>query len=323
MILAALPGLAALALALPAAANRRRIWLASAVVSAVAVLTVLLAAAFVAPVGELVRTLLQFRPVLPRARDLLLVPVYLGYQFPLAWLLALLGLSALWRRDRGALLGVALLYAGSGALPLLLRVADRFLFFLPSYVPVALLVGVGAGAAPEWWQARLASTRARLSGALLAVLLLAPVAIYPLAAAVGGAFAARLAPARHLPGRDPVWFYLWPPKTGYTGARTYGEAALSTVAPQAALLADWLPYQTLRYLQSVDGRRPDVLLENLNAGTGEQLRFLLAQDGRRPLYLADAAPPPYYDVGEIGRCFAVEREGVVYRLRRRPDVVCP
>jgi hypothetical protein len=111
-----------------------------------------------------------------------------------------------------------------------------------------------------------------------------------------------------------VAFYLVPGKGGYAGARAYGDAAMETLAPQAAVVADWLPYQTLRYLQEVEGRRPDVLLAQINAGTGAQLAFLLEQGGRRPVYLADAAPRPYYDLAEIERCFSLRPQGPVYRL---------
>jgi hypothetical protein len=329
MILASIPGLAVLALAVPVA-QRRQALIGAAAAATAAVLALLVAAVAGAPFGELLRTLRSVHPVPPGPRDLLPVPLYLLYQYPFSLLLVLPGVLVLWRRDRGALLGLLLLYAGSVALPLLIRLPDRFQFFLPSYVPVALIIGVGAGAIWEvgakkdegqmtnlWppfpsFVLRPSSLRWVVAGALAA-----PLVVYPLAAATGSALAARLAPARTLPGRDPVAFYLWPPKTGYAGARSYGEAAFGTLAPQAIIVADWLPYQTLRYLQGVEGRRPDVELANVNAGGGAQLAYLLSQNGQRPLYLADDSPAPYYEMPEIERCFAVQREGVVYRLDRR------
>jgi hypothetical protein len=151
-------------------------------------------------------------------------------------------------------------------------------------------------------------------GLLVAAIVAAPLALYPAAAAVAGTVATALVPVRRLPGRDPVTFYLWPGKAGYWGARRYGVAALEALAPDAAVVADWLPYQTLRYLQAVEGRRPDVLLANINAGSGDQLAFLRRHQDARPLYLADNAPPPYYDLADIERCYEVRPAGVVYRL---------
>jgi hypothetical protein len=320
LILASGPGLTALVVAVPRAARPRLIG-AAAAAGALAVTLLAGLAWRGVPLDDLVRVVAAYRPQFPPLRDIVLVPFYLLYQFPLAMPLALWGAFGLWRADPGAALGVALLYAGNVLLVLLqshpgIAVRDEFLFFLPSYLPVALVLGVGGATLVErtavgrgkgWW----------VSAAAVAALVLAPLLIYPLAAHVAGAVALRLAPARPLPWRDPVTYYLLPAKGGYGGARTYGDSVMATLEPGAAIVADWLPYQTLRYLQAVEGRRPDVLLAQINAGTGQQLPFLLQHAGRRPLYLADAAPPPYYDLAEIERCFALTARGPAYRLEPR------
>ncbi len=319
LILASVPGLAVLAITVPT--PRRQQLLRAAGVAAVPVALVILAAMQRGvPLDDLLRAVLSYRPQVPPVRDVLLVPAYLLYQFPVSIPLAVWGASRLWRRDRGALAGLAALYAGNVLLMLVrhhpaMYVRDQYIFFLPSYVPVALAIGVGCAAALEAILARGWSCRARrLAAGGLAGALLATLVVYPLAAWLGGATAQQLAPARQLPGRDPVAFYLLPSKASYWGARAYGESALAALPPNAAVVADWLPYQTLRYLQVVEGRRPDVLLAQLNAGEGRQLAFLLEHEGQRPLFLADASPYPYYELAEIERCFAVMAHGVVYRL---------
>src|SRR5215210_6320608 len=99
---------------------------------------------------------------------------------------------------------------------------------------------------------------------------------------------------------------------------------MNALAPGAAVVADWLPYQTLRYLQEVEGQRPDILLAQINAGEGAQLPFLLQQAVSRPVYLADAAPAPYYDLAQIEACFVLTAQGPVYRLvlRSPPGAAC-
>ena len=82
-------------------------------------------------------------------------------------------------------------------------------------------------------------------------------------------------------------------------------------------VADWLPYQPMRYVQTVEGGRPDVRLEMINAGDRRQLTFLKAQSVATPLFLADISPPPYYEIDDIRACFDIEAIGVVYRLRRK------
>ncbi|MBI3970094.1 MAG: DUF2723 domain-containing protein [Chloroflexi bacterium] len=330
MILASAPGLAALALAVPSE-RRRRLVVPSGAAAVAGLLVLLAAAGRGGPLDDLVRAVLSYRPQLPSTRDTLLVPVYLAYQFPLSLLLAGWGVYGVWRGDRGAFYGLALLYAGN-MLPMLLRhhpamyVRDQFIFYLPSYVPVALWIGVGAASvliyAPSNLRAPWAQHRRSV---VVAALLAAPLLLYPLAATIGGTAAIRLAPARLLPGRDPVAYYLLPSKAAYTGARNYGESVLAALEPNAAIVADWLPYQTLRYLQAVEGVRPDVLLAQINAGNRAQLQFLLAHRNERPLYLADASPFPYYEMEDIQRCFSVAKHGMVYRLTPRGDAgdLCP
>lgn len=386
VVLASVPGLALLVWAVPAV-TRRRLLSAVMPAGAVLILGIGLAGLHGVPVEDLVRAALSYRPSLPLARDALLVPAYLLYQFPLSLPLAGWGTLLLWRRDRGALWGAAALYAGNALLMLLryhpaMYVRDQYIFYLPSYVPVALLVGLGAAgvlerhlsvrpaeagardpaqkglAPPEYrpgaqstWvldgsgssarhsaridllKRRLASLLEILGNApirqrrntmigLILLVLLAPLFVYPLAATTAGAVAARLAPARRLPGRDPIVFYLLPPKASYFGARRYATQAMQTFAPGAAVVADWLLYQPLRYLQQVEGVRPDVELAMINADGGAQLHYLLAQPPGRPLYLADDSPLPYYELDDISRCFQLSPEGPIYRLQSRPGVSC-
>ena len=273
------------------------------------------------PWRALVGAVMSYRPYVPSFRDASLVLGYLAYQFPLS--ITLMGFA--WvplRRLRPAVwAGLAAMYLGVVGLMLFryhpeMYVRDQYIFYLPSYLPVAVVIGLGAGwiveNPPTWVRVR----GRRLTAALVAMAC-APIAVYPLAAAGAGPIATRLAPSRVLPGRDPVWYYLWPPKTGYTGARDYVTAAFSALPQGAVVVADWLPYQPMRYVQAVEGGRPDVRLEMINAGDGRQMAFLRAQPPEATLFLADVSPAPYYEIDDIRACFDIEAVGVVYRLRRK------
>jgi hypothetical protein len=314
MILASGVGLAAIALS--AANERRRALLIPAIAAGAIGMAVLAVAALRGvPLVSLVQAALSYRPQLPSPRDAGLLVGYLVYQFPLSLPLALIGVVVLWRRERALTLALALLY-GANVLLMLFRhhpameVRDQYIFFLPSYLPVAMLIGLGAAAATT-----------RVKPALLGALMAAPLVVYPAASVTAGAIATRLAPARQLPGRDPVGFYLLPPKMGYHGARRFVDAAFAALEPESVVVSDWLPYQTLLYAQKVEGKRPDVRLEMINAGNDAQLSFLLTQAQRRPaappLYLADDSPAPYYEIEQIGRCFTITAEGPIFRLTFR------
>ena len=314
MILASGFGLAAVALS-ARTARRRSLLLPGGAAGLVAIVVLAVAGARGVPVLSLAQAALSYRPQLPSLRDTALLGGYLAYQFPLSLPLALVGLVVLWRRDRGLTVALALLY-GANVLLMLFRhhpameVRDQYIFFLPSYVPVALLLGLGAVVAVE-----------RIRPVLLGLLIAAPLVVYPLASATAGALATRVAPARQLPGRDPVGYYLLPPKPGYTGARRYADQVFAALERDAVVVSDWLPYQTLLYVQQVEEIRPDVRVEMINAGNDAQLRFLLDQTQRRsvspPLYLADDSPLPYYEIEQIRRCFTVTPEPPVFRLTYR------
>ena len=273
---------------------------------------------------DLLGAVTSYRAHFPLLRDALLLPAYLAYQFPLSLPLALIGARWLWRRDRAVLIGLLVLYLGNALLMLTrhhpgMYVRDQFLFYLASYLPVATLN----------WPRR---SRTRGHGDLPATAAVAysrgarrsssdrcPDSHYPLAARFASEVTLRLAPARHLPGRDPVSFYLLPWKTGYHGAREFGRAALTGLPRDAVVVADWLPFHTLRYLQVIEGLRTDVTIAQLNAGDGVQLHYLLDQERGHPLYLADNSPLPYYERAAIERCFRIEPDGVLYRLERRQN----
>jgi Protein of unknown function (DUF2723) len=325
MILASVPGLAVLGVAGVRVRARTMMW--GGIIGGAALLMIGIFASMAGfPVGALVRAIVSYRPYLPSFRDIALVPVYLVYQFPVALLLVFWAGRPLVRCGIATVLGIALTYSGVVGLMLFrfhpeMYVRDQFLFYLPSYVPVAIMIGLGAGELSQR-----PAVMARLTGwrgpVLLGSILLAPLAVYPVATLVAGGVATRLAPSRVLPGRDPVSYYLWPPKTGYNGAREYADAAFGALPVGAVVIADWLPYQVLRYAQVVERARSDLRLEMINAGDDRQVRFLREQPEGTPLYLADASPLPYYEMDGIRACHEVVKTGVVYRLDRHPGVGC-
>ncbi|MAG36066.1 MAG: hypothetical protein CL878_07470 [Dehalococcoidia bacterium] len=326
LVLASVPGIVWLVAAIPRLAWRQ---LARAALLTAALALVALAGATLSglPVMDLVVAAAGYRVQLPLQRDALLLPAYLVYQFPLSLPLALLGARWLWVRDRALLIGVVVLYLGNAILVLTrhhpgMYIRDQFIFYLASYLPVAVLIGLGTAAlaalAVQWRQKL---WRAGVALALLAAIA-SPLVVYPLAARFVGGASTQLAPARQLPGRDPVSFYLLPWKTGYRGAQEFGRSAMTGLPRDAVVVADWLPYHVLRYTQVIGGLRADVTLAQLNAGEGVQLRYLLDQEAARALYLADNSPLPYYEREAIERCFRIERAGVIYRLERRPNTPC-
>ncbi|MBC7223609.1 MAG: DUF2723 domain-containing protein, partial [Anaerolineae bacterium] len=264
-----------------------------------------------APLPEVARGMLRPESWLVRPRDLALALVYAAYQFPCTGLLAVPGVVALRRGRPWRAAAWFLWWAMPWLLALRHHVPDQYVFYLPSYLPLALACGLGFQ-----WLAERVPGGLRARAALLVLCLALPVGTYRLAPEVAARLPAVPLPVRQVPGRDPWRFFLWPPKAGTWGARTYGEAALGQAAPGALILADWTLQAPLEYLQDVEGMRPDVAV----VGTGDldvpQAAFLRQACRTRPCYLADVHP--YYDLAAIGEDFAWVPEGVLYRLVPRP-----
>ena len=76
----------------------------------------------------------------------------------------------------------------------------------------------------------------------------------------------------------------------------------------------WRP---LKYLQHVEGRRPDLHLQIVDPFlSGDALvQFVSAQLSTRPVYLAAIEPPRYYDVERLRKAFTVTAAGPIFELR--------
>jgi transmembrane protein TMEM260 (protein O-mannosyltransferase) len=249
---------------------------------------------------------------------------YFVYQFPLGLVLAVPGAVDLWKRERASAEFLIIALASAAGFALSFHVRDQYVFFLPAYVILSILIGAGAAKLLEGGEAAtsdaepgrrtgarfVSSILARRAGLVLA-LLAAPPLLYLSATPLSNALGASLVGLRILPGRD-ARFFLWPPKTGYVAARRFAEEAFAAVPEGGLILADWTPAQPLLYLQAVEGRRPDVTVKTLGAGWGLQAAYLIDQSAARPVFIAGIGD--YFDMEEIGRSFDVRPAGPIYRL---------
>ncbi len=191
------------------------------------------------------------------------------------------------------------------------RVSDRYVFFLPGYLALALFAGAG------WLAARSSSAEHRRKrdhwlAACLILLVAVPIATYYVAPRFVAALDLNPMTVRTLPGREPNRFFLWPAKHGYTGALRYGEQALAVLPVGAVLLADHTPLETLKYLQIVEGMRQDLTLVKVEPGI--DLAPLIASfPPATPIYLADDNPE-YYNLRSLPRA-TLAPVGPVFRLQ--------
>jgi hypothetical protein len=263
---------------------------------------------------------------LPNPGDLLTEAGYyvlfLVYQFPSIGLgLGILGALALLRTERPVawlLLGIVVVNAGvfirhtvwpSG-------IGAKYVFYIADYAVFSILCAVGA----EEFLRRMVQTRrirpATWGVALLGAVALVPPAAYAVAPSAAQALGLDLIRASSIPYRDAQRFFLNPNKRGEVGARRFGVEALATAAPGAVIFADYTPYTVLSYLQVVEGRRPDVLLQSAPGfGLAVPVRWEFDNGRRRPTYLATLTPG-YYDLQGLG-AHKIAPAGPIFEVRPR------
>ena len=189
---------------------------------------------------------------------------FILYNFPnLAVPLAGLGLWRL-RRRFGTALAAALGYILLAHLVFALRypVPDQFMFFVPAYLLVALLAGLGLASLS-------APRRRRWQVAAMASLALGPV-LYAVTPRLVHRMNIHLpGSARKLPYRDNARYWLTPWKHDENSAGRFARAALGQLqaaGQPAVLIADNTSYWPLRWVAEVEGLGRNVRLLGRHQG---------------------------------------------------------
>ena len=218
--------------------------------------------------------------------------LFLGYQFAgPALLLGLAGMVLSWRRlHRDVAIFLAVLYLVPAAFAFSYQVGDRYVFFLPSYLAFGIWLGIGIDALLGAWHTRRAGSPASALLVGLAIVLLAvPVSTYRLTPDVMAHLGLTFRQGRPAPGPNSRYLLLWPPKAGYTDARSYAEAALASAPAGALLLADPSLAAPIQYLQRTENKRPDVTVRYCCW----EIDAVLHAQTNRPIALADDDPSIY------------------------------
>lgn len=258
--------------------------------------------------------------VAPFWRTLIKGGALMLYQYPgLATIFGAVGLAQAWTSrepwDRLALASWAVLWAWA----VFSRIPDVFNAYCLSFALFAPLVGMGAAAALKRlkaWGMKPATAARACAVAVVAL----PMMIYPAAPAVASYLERDVTGARACPERDNNWYFLFPPKQYDDGPRRFAEGALDAAGSGGVIVADYTLWRPLKYLQHVEGRRPDLLLQIVDPFlAGDALvQFVSAQLATRPVYLAAIEPPGYYDLDRLRKAFTVTAVGPIFELRAAP-----
>ena len=207
-----------------------------------------------------------------------------------------------------------ILYGGVWVFAFPYRVGDRYIFYLPSYLPFTVWLACGF----QWLEQHLTdrivcAERSWGLRIVLAMMLVAvPVAVYR----IGPEMVERgltFRDTRHVPGPGGKYFFLWPPKSGYYDPRRYAEAVLDVTPERAILLADPILASPIRFLQVVERRRPDITLRYCCW----DIQSVLAEVKGQTVAIADIYPG-IYPVDWLRQNYAIIPQGPIYILQPLP-----
>ncbi len=290
----------------------------------------------------------------PLAREAAFYLAFLSYQFPsISILLGVIGAYTLVRGRRPEALLLLLAMALNAALfvhytawPSGVVGGAKYVFYISDYVIFSILCAVGAdhlfergrgdkpsasaeasafakaSAGPRSfsgsWSGLSSGSRRRrrLEWTTLAAVAIVPPLLYAAAPVVVKRAGIDLVRARSLPYRDNDRYFLNPNKRGYDGAKQFAEHAFQVVPPGAVIFADSTPYTVLRYLQVIEGLRPDVLLRSAYVGQAVPVTWMFQDGRRRPTYMATLTPG-YYDLSGLTGEYDLVPAGSIIEARPR------
>lgn len=256
------------------------------------------------------------------------VGVYLGFlvlQFgPMGIYLGVLG----WRSMAGKqqvlwpCLAFFTAYTGFG---LVYTVPDQFAFFLPSFLVFAVPIAFGLKQIICRCQSRRWIILLVFGGLVPATTVTAYHFLPELARGVG-IDEPRLGISQLGDVRDGLRFYLDPNKRGDFSASRYGQQTLSTLPPDALVIAQYYAdpdtYIVLRYFQGVEGLRPDVtiigwLFHDYDSFQSEKVHRVIRDNiAARPIYLA-SLNERFYGISRLRQRYALQPEHRLFRVVAR------
>jgi len=208
------------------------------------------------------------------------------------------------------------------------RVTDQFTFFITSYIFWAMFMGLGS----DYALSLLSGKRRFLFSSLLGLTLLATPFIYvalpPIAESVGVNDETIGIPKIGTGIRDGLAYYMNPYKRGDDSAYRFGAQTISSLPPDAVVLAEWYTdtdeYFILRYFTKIELLRPDVKVVGWANQDPFSFDSQLALDEingsfpERPVYLASLSEK-FYAASTLVEMYCVIPENNLYRLNPKED----
>lgn len=193
-------------------------------------------------------------------KELLLFPIYLAYQYPLAFIFGFIGIyHAIKSRRKKIETFFLVLIAIDVVFASFFGKTRQLYQLIPAFIVFGYFIATGLLSVTH---------KMRYSRSIIVVstiILFQPVTYFTVTHAASYMFGINLVSESTFKYRDANIYYLWPSKRGNYRTYDFAKNALSIIAKNGIILADFNISEPLKYIRDVEGFRKDVRIECTNS----------------------------------------------------------
>ena len=221
--------------------------------------------------------------------EIIRYPAYLFYQFPgFGFFVGIVGLKKSLRQDPKLFFLLIMIFVSVIIFSLGYQYQRQFNLLTPSYVIFAIWIGIGFRQFEDYLFTR--KNKIALLSLALSVLIATPLALYYSIPSILNKFNYVPITIRNIPYRDSLKYFLIPDKSDHYEAFYFGNEVFELADNESVILGDFTTHEVLRYMQKVNGKRPEVILS-----TDYTLSYIEnVIDSGRSIYIIGNEIHPYY-----------------------------
>lgn len=178
--------------------------------------------------------------------------LFLGINFPVLHLYFVVpGVRKFWKERNGhyrfLFSGIFLIYC---IFAFRYTVADQYVFYLPVYIFIAILIGLGLDGVSRM-SSRMGKGWSRCILVILFLSAISPIFIYLAVSTLAEKYKVNIGVKREIPYRNSYQYFLNPSKRNYYGARKYAMRVSQQAEKGSVIISDYTIINTLLYSQKV------------------------------------------------------------------------
>ncbi len=191
--------------------------------------------------------------------EIIRYPSYLFYQFPVfGFFVGILGFIKSFRQNPKIFLLLTMIFISVIIFSLGYQFQRQFNLITPSYLIFSIWIGIGFNHIETHLFTR--KNQRTLLFFLLSIFVATPTGLYYSIPTVLNKYNYMPIKIRNIPFRDSIKYFLLPDKSGNYNASIFCKQVFQFADPKSVILGDFTSHEVLRYMQKVNGVRPEIVL---------------------------------------------------------------